>query len=142
MEQSKKVKYWINIAEEDFSLATYLFAGEKFLYTGFMCHQAVEKSLKAVIARNCGDDEIPPKIHNLLVLADKAQIYTKISENQKVFISQLNPLNIEARYPEYKDEIAKTLSNQICKQIITETEELLCWIKKLLSDTPADMPMK
>ncbi|MDR3263217.1 MAG: HEPN domain-containing protein [Clostridiales bacterium] len=47
-------------------------------------------------------------------------------------MDELNPLNIEARYPEYKEQIAKTLTPERCKAIIAKTEELLCWIKKQL----------
>jgi len=42
------------------------------------------------------------------------------------------PLQIEARYPEYKDRIAQTLSKEICKKLVSETEDLLCWVKKQL----------
>ena len=41
-------------------------------------------------------------------------------------------MNIEARYPEYKDQIAAGLTYDICVKTLTETEELLCWIKKQL----------
>jgi hypothetical protein len=39
---------------------------------------------------------------------------------------------IEARYPEYKDEIAAGLTNEICEEFIKGTEEMLCWIKEQL----------
>jgi hypothetical protein len=41
-------------------------------------------------------------------------------------------MNVEARYPEYKEEIAAGLSDEICGEILRETEELLCWIKQQL----------
>ena len=97
-----------------------------------MCHQTIEKALKAVIARDCVDDEIPPKIHHLQRLAEKANLFEKMSEEQKNIVGQLNPLNIEARYPEYKNRVAANLTNDICKKMIVETEELLCWIKEQL----------
>ena len=45
-------------------------------------------------------------------------------------IKELNPLNIEARYPEYKDQVAAGLTNDICVEILAGTEEMLCWIKE------------
>ena len=70
-----RVKHWLDIADEDLSVAKCLLDGNKFLYTVFMCHQAVEKTLKAVIARDCAEGEIPPKIHHLLKLADYAGLF-------------------------------------------------------------------
>jgi len=55
-----------------------------------------------------------------------------MTEEQKDIIGKLNPLSIEARYPEYKNRIAANLTNDICKNLIKETEGLLCWIKQQL----------
>ncbi|MCL2343792.1 MAG: HEPN domain-containing protein [Firmicutes bacterium] len=51
---------------------------------------------------------------------------------QQQFIKELNPMNIEARYPDYKEQIAVELSDVICIEIIAGTEALLCWIKEQL----------
>ena len=106
--------------------------GDRYLYVGFMCHQTIEKVLKAVIARDCVDDEIPPKIHNLQRLAEKAGIFGKMSEEQKSILRRLNPMNIEARYPDYKNQISATLNHDICQKLLKETEGLQCWIKEQL----------
>ena len=126
------VKYWLDLTEYDIETAKVMLNGGRYLYVGFMCHQVIEKALKAVIARDCIDDEIPPKIHHLQRLAEKAGLFSKMTEEQKDIIGKLNPLNIEARYPEYKNRIAANLSNDICKRLVEETEELLCWIKQQL----------
>jgi hypothetical protein len=65
-------------------------------------------------------------------LADKAGILAKITEAQKSFLADLNPLNIEARYPEYKDRIISDLSKERCAQLILDTEVMLCWIREQL----------
>jgi len=132
MEMSDRVKYWFDLSDEDLAVAQVLLEGNKNLYSGFMCHLAVEKALKAVIAKNCAEGEIPPKIHNLIKLANKAGLYEKMTDEQMNLIDKLNPLNIEARYPEYKDEIAATMSKESWMKLIEETEEILCWIKKQL----------
>jgi HEPN domain-containing protein len=127
-----KVKYWLDLSDYDMETAHGMLNIKKYLYVGFMCHQAVEKTLKALITRDCADDEIPPKIHNLFRLAELAGIYNKFSETHKGFIKILNPLNIEARYPEYKEKVLGELSAERCKLLISQTEELLCWIKQRL----------
>ena len=140
MSESEHVKYWLDIASYDIETAKTMLNGGRYLYVGFMCHQTIEKALKAVIARDCGEDEIPPKIHQLQKLAEKANLFEKMSEEQKDIIGQLNPLNIQARYPEYKNRIASNLTTDICQKLITETEELLCWIKEQLSVQSNDTP--
>ena len=126
------VKYWLDIADYDLETARAMLISRRLLYVGFMCHQTIEKALKAVIACECIDDEMPPKIHNLQKLAEKANLFEKMTEEQKNIISQLNPLNIEARYPEYKNRIGANLTNDICQTLIIETEGLFCWIKQQL----------
>jgi len=42
----------------------------------------------------------------------------------------LNPLNIEARYPEYKNKIAQTMTKEVTQNILSDTKELLQWIKQ------------
>ena len=59
-----------------------------------MCHQTVEKALKSVITRNCSDDEISPKIHHLLKLADRAGLFDKMTPERQSFVKELNPMNV------------------------------------------------
>ena len=89
-----------------------------------------EKSLKAVISER--KNEIPPKSHDLLKLAKYGDIFDDLSEKQFQLFDSLTPLQIEARYPEYKDKIARTLTKDYCKQLLNETERFLDWIKKQL----------
>ncbi|MDR2183990.1 MAG: HEPN domain-containing protein [Clostridiales bacterium] len=125
-----KVKYWLNLADEDMSVARLLMDGKKYLQAGFFCHLTAEKAIKAVISSK--SDEIPPKIHDLKVLARQGGISGDLTEGQFSLLERLNPLQIEARYPEYKSEIVTTLSAGICQEIYDETEAFLCWIKQRL----------
>ena len=129
---NEKVEYWLDLAYEDVDVAKIMLNNGKYLYCGFMCHQTVEKALKAVIARDCTDDELPPKIHHLQRLAERAGVFTEMSEEQKMILRKLNPLNIEARYPEYKNRVASNLNKDICQELVNETEGLLWWIKQQL----------
>ena len=130
MTTSEKVQHWLDLADYDIKTAKVNLDGGRFLYVGFMCHLTIEKALKAVITQVT--ESVPPKIHNLPILAEKALLDDKFSEEQRDLIRELNPLNIEARYPEHKDKILKTLSKEYCVKIIERTEALLCWLKKQL----------
>ena len=130
MEIKEKAQYWLDMADEDLNVSQTLLANDHYLYMGFMCHLTIEKALKAAITQVT--EEIPPKTHNLVVLAEKAQIHIKMDSGQQSILLLLNPLNIEGRYPEYKSSIASSLTQETCKKIFKETEALLCWIKKQL----------
>jgi HEPN domain-containing protein len=129
---NEKVEYWLAIADYDIETARAMLKSGRFLYVGFMCHQTIEKALKAVISQDCKEGEIPPKIHDLSKLAVRTGLLDLMSEEQQDFIEDLNPLHIEARYPEYKDEIAAGLTKENCGELVLGTEKLLCWIKKQL----------
>ena len=125
-----KVEYWLELADDDISAIKTLLNGQNYLHAGFFCHLVVEKALKAAIAYTTS--EVPPKIHQLLDLAELAKVFDDLSEEQKKLLSELNPLNIDSRYPEYKERIVKTLSAERITRIFKETEAFLCWIKKKL----------
>jgi len=129
---NENAKYWLDIADYDIKTAKAMLDSGRYLYVGFMCHQVIEKALKAIIARDCAVGEIPPKIHHLLKLADRAGLFEMMSPEQQSFIKEINPLNIEARYPEYKEQTTAGLTNDICADILAGTEELLCWITEQL----------
>ena len=42
-----KVQYWIEISDYDLDTAEAMLGSTRYLYVGFMCHQAIEKIFKA-----------------------------------------------------------------------------------------------
>lgn len=72
----------------------------------------------------------PPYTHNLLRLAEGCGIMNLWDDGQLSFITEMMPLNIEARYPEYKDSLSKEMSMERCQQIIDKTDALIKWIKR------------
>ena len=131
------VEYWLELADYDLGVAKTMLKNKHWLYVGFMCHQVVEKALKAVISR---DGNLPPKIHDLGRLALLSGLLATMSEEQQDFIETLNPLNIEARYPKYKDSLTQNLGSAVCRQLLKETEGLLCWIKEQFCQQSSDTP--
>jgi HEPN domain-containing protein len=122
-----KVKYWYDLAIEDIDVARGLLKIGKILYAGFVCHLAVEKALKARI-ESIG--KTPLKIHNLLRLAELGNL--KMSEEQIGLLLQLNPLQIEARYPVYKQAVDDILTKEDCAELIEQAEKVISWIEKQL----------
>lgn len=88
------------------------------------------KTLKAYW--NATRDDDPPYIHNHKRLANGAGLYAKMTDEQKAFIDVITPLNIEARYPSYKEDLSKALGDEVCKEILEKTKALQQWIKQKL----------
>jgi HEPN domain-containing protein len=62
-------------------------------------------------------------------MIDQGNFYHKFEEEQKKFVDQLEPLNIETRYPLHKERLLESLNKDRCKEIINKTRELQEWIK-------------
>ena len=90
-----------------------------------MCHQVVEKVLKAYWCV-CRDDD-PPFIHDHKRIAEGCGLYTKMSEDQKNLLALIRDMNIEARYQETKDAMARTLNSEITAEILEQTKQLYEW---------------
>ena len=107
-----KVAYWIDIADYDLKTAEAMHQTGRLLYVAFMCHQVIEKALKAYW---CGTrSDTPPYTHHHMRLAEGCGLYDKMSDEQKDFLDLVTNYNIEARYPEDKEALARTLSPQVC----------------------------
>lgn len=122
------VQYWIELAEYDLETANAMFTTKRWLYVGFMCHQAVEKTMKSYWCKSQQND--PPYTHNLLRLSQESGLADQLSEEQLQFISDLMPMNIEARYPSYKEELFQKLTPEYCCSLLEKTKSLVEWIKQ------------
>ncbi len=130
MLMNDKVTYWVEMSDYDFDTANAMLETKRYLYVGFMCHQVIEKILKAYWSKV--SEEPPLKIHSLSRLAEKTRLDDYMTEEQLDFIDALEPLNIEARYPSYKERLMKSLNADRCKELIKKTDELRLWIKNKL----------
>ena len=95
-----------------------------------MCHQTIEKILKARWSNRL--EEPPLKIHSLSRLAERTGLDKELPEERMGFIDRLEPLNIEARYPSYKERLMKSLTKEYCKWLLAQTKDLQQWIKDRL----------
>lgn len=122
-----KVKYWLELSDYDFETAEAMLSSGRYLYVGFMCHQTIEKILKAYFTN--AKNETAPFTHSLSHLAGKTELWNNLSDEQKETIDYLEPLNIETRYPTYKERLVKSLTKEKCEILISKTNDLRTWIK-------------
>ena len=95
------IKYWLDGAEHDWDAAKSLFSSGKYDWCLFIGHLVLEKTLKALFIQD-NNNQLPPKTHNLVKLARHTNI--NMTEEQEIFLDEVNDFNLEARYPQYKSE--------------------------------------
>ncbi|GHT33302.1 DNA-binding protein [Bacteroidia bacterium] len=128
MTTAEKIQYWIDISDYDLETADAILQTKRYLYVGFMCHQVIEKIFKACYAKL--KEDTPPYTHKLIYLATHSGFYDMLGEEQINFVLELEPLNIEARYPEYKERLQKRLTSSYCEYLIKNTKHLQQWTKE------------
>ena len=126
----EKIEYWLDIADYDLDSTWAMLETKRYLYVGFLCHQVAEKCLKALFLHR--QQKEPPYIHNLLVLAERVDLSTDGGDDFVTLFNELMPLNIQARYPEDKELLLKTLTKERCEGLYKRTKEFSEWIRKLL----------
>jgi HEPN domain-containing protein len=121
-----QTEYWLKSAEHDLDAAKGLLKIKKYDWCLFLGHLVLEKALKAIYAQKHSD--IPPRTHNLLLLAEKADIV--LTNEQKIFLEQVNGFNIESRYPDQKLSFYKLCTKTFTKRNFTRIKEYYLWLLK------------
>ena len=86
----KNSAYWINLSDEDVSVADDLLISRHYLQTAFFCHLSVEKLFKACYTKLQNDT--PPFRHELDVLAQRSGFYELLNEKQQDFYRYFVPV--------------------------------------------------
>ena len=113
------------MADYDLKTAQVMLDGRRYLYVGFMCHQVIEKALKGLYVKQ--QNKIPPYTHNLLTLCTDLNL--NLTKDQQDFFTELNPLNIEARYPEMKEKLGKAISKKKAFILLDDTRSIYKWLR-------------
>jgi HEPN domain-containing protein len=98
MTKEEHIEYWVVTAAHDWDVAISLFESARYDWCLYIGHLVIEKLLKAHYVKTT--DEVPPKIHNLTILANKTDL--KLSDTQLDFLDDFNRYNMETRYPNEK----------------------------------------
>ena len=90
----------------------------------FFCYLVLEKALKAHVVKKTGE-EIPPKSHNLIHLAELAEI--ELMEEDESFLGMLMKYQSESRYPVNSLQVP---SREVTHLYLKKTKILLKWLKE------------
>ncbi|HSH52807.1 MAG TPA: HEPN domain-containing protein [Bacteroidales bacterium] len=88
----------------------------------------IEKLLKAYYVKVKSD--YPPFIHNLLRLAEKAEM--SLTDDIKKQLVTITAFNINARYDDYKMSFKKKCTPEFTEEWIDKLKELRTWMKILM----------
>lgn len=91
----KHIAYWRDGALEVWKDVEHSMSGRRIAFALFAAHLALEKALKAHVVKQTRN--LPPMIHNLMALVTLANL--KLPSKYSVYLVELNPMNIVARYP-------------------------------------------
>jgi HEPN domain-containing protein len=125
------VDYWLDLAKYDLGAARSMLRAKYRLYVGFLCHLAMEKTLKAYWVHV--NKTTPPRTHALSILAQRSGILAELEERDISVLDFLEPLNIEARYPTEKKRLLRIMTLSKCRWLLEETQRLHQWISAKLS---------
>ncbi|MBU0567633.1 HEPN domain-containing protein [bacterium] len=124
MDTKQQIDYWLKSAEHDLDVAQTLFQNGKYDWCLFIGHLVIEKILKAFYVRD--KQESPPWIHNLLRLAENTNL--SFTEEQLVFLADVNDFNIESRYPDAKFTFYQTCTKKFTQEQFLKIKEMYQWL--------------
>ena len=128
MNSNDFMKFWFESADSDYETMKVLYNNKKNTWCLFIGHLVIEKLLKGLYAKNNPENPIPPKIHNLILLSQKAKWKVPIEIREKIQV--INTFNISARYDDYKRSFDEKCTDNYTKEQVKNIEEVQKWLKE------------
>lgn len=125
--QKEVMRFWLESARRDRDTARSLLESKHYDWSLFVFHLAIEKILKALVIQK---EITPPFTHKLLQLVQIAGI--EITEEQTDWLTEITEFNIEARYPDAKQEFYTKVTAEFAKTWHDRCESIFMWLEKLL----------
>ncbi len=125
----EEVLEWLRAAEDDLVDAEVLLRAGRYAAAAFHAHQAAEKALKAAIIAL--RRELPPRIHNLVRLAEILGI-----DDPEILeaVRRLNPHYRVSRYPDAANGIpSEVYSENIASELLMLAKRVVDWVKRRLA---------
>lgn len=128
MDSVDLTKYWFESSDGDYETMKVLYSHKKNTWCLFIGHLVIEKLLKGLYAKNNPENPIAPKIHNLILLSQKANLEVPIEIREK--IQTINTFNISARYDDYKKSFDRKCTDEYTSEQVKKIEEVQKWLKE------------
>jgi HEPN domain-containing protein len=122
--------YWRDEAYEALRAAEVLLENLRYVESGFFCHLAAEKMLKALVAQRT--HRTPPRIHALWRLAEIAGVEDDFTAKQVDTIADLSVFQVEGRYPSDRNALLDANPPERFNNLYNRTKEALSCLDSLL----------
>jgi len=118
----EEIENWLKQANKDLEAAQKNFEIKEYYISAFLCQQAIEKGLKAVILLKTKEKIIG---HSLIHLGKLADIPNKFISKLKI----ISPQYFLSRYPDATEDVPFELyDDEIVKNFLAIAKEVLEWI--------------
>ena len=129
MTKIEHIEFWVKSSNEDWETVLSLFQSGRYIHSLFFAHLTLEKLCKALWVK-FNDDNIPPKIHNLIKLLSQTKV--ELEPVQYEYLLEVNRFQLEGRYPDYINNFLNICNLEYTGKNIKEIEEIKkCLIKQL-----------
>ena len=125
MDIKEHIRYWKNSSQEDLDAAGSLLEKGHLRHCMFFAHLALEKAMKAHVTQST--HQVPPRIHNLIRLAEMAQL--SLDDKQADFLREFGIYQLEGRYP---DSEQITLDESFVRLELDNVREMSEWLIRQL----------
>lgn len=123
----REIHLWWEQATKDFSVAEKMFNEKEYYMVAFLCHEAIEKSLKALYLRKKSSSA--GFTHSLLALGKSLGASDSIIRKLRDFSMDY----LMSRYPDATDELPyKIYDEKMAAERLEGAREVLNWIEKEL----------
>ena len=129
MTKEEHIDYWVQTAKRDWRTVQNMYKAKDYVPALFFAHLVLEKLVKAHWIKDNNQNH-PPRIHNLISLADK--ISYLFTDDELIFMGRMNDFQLEGRYPDYAHGIYKLYKQKETEPILKEVNKLRkCLLKNL-----------
>lgn len=119
-------KYWLKGSDEALWVAEDLYRLDHRSFCLFFCHLALEKAIKAVLAKKYPSQGF--YVHSLTKLATVAEL--DLPAGWLEVLDEISTFNVKAHYNDIKFELYKRATPAYTKRFLRKTKEIQQWLKK------------
>ena len=122
----KTTANWLASADYDIQTAEAMLKSQRYLYVVFMCHLAIEKTLKALYSEAKASH--PPKTHDLIYLVRESGL--AVPKTHLEFMGIVNNASIPTRYPEDLQRLISQYPRRTATSYLSRTRKAIQWLRK------------
>jgi HEPN domain-containing protein len=122
----KTTSNWLATADYDIETAEAMLRSKRYVYVIFMCHLALEKTLKGLWAE--ARDESPPRTHDLLYFLRRLDFTLPAPDAD--FLAAINRASVPTRYPEDLAKMVRLYPYRTARSYLSKTKRVIKWLRK------------